>query len=140
MGTHAAVKDADVIRALFAAFACRHVEAALALFEQDCTFWPQGTAKRAGRKGPYLGHAGIRDYFADVAAIWETLEIRAHSVRAVHGGCTVFGVAAGKPLEGDAMEVPVIWVFRLQGGRVSQGKAVVTATQAAAEHAGAGTR
>ncbi len=140
MGSTAAVKDAEVIRALFAAFACRDVDAALALFEEDCSFWPQGTAKRAGRQGPYRGHGGIREYFTDVDSIWESLEIHAHSVRAVHGGCTVFGVATGKPLDGDAMEVPVIWVFRLHAGRVSQGKAVVTAAQATKEHADAESR
>lgn len=123
-GTPRAVVDGDVIRAVFAAFARRDIEAALALVDEDVEFWPQGTAQYAGRELPYRGHEGLRRYFEDVAAVWEHLEIEPRSVRAVSGGSTAFGVARGRTYSGDRVEVPVIWVFRLRAGRVLQAKAI----------------
>lgn len=116
--------DGDVIRALFAAFARRDVDAALALVAEDFEFWPQGTAQHADLELPYRGHDGVRRYFADVARVWERLEIEPRSIRAVSGGSTAFGVARGRTFSGEQVEVSVIWVFRLHAGRVVQAKAI----------------
>ena len=123
--------DGDVIRALFAAFTRRDVEAALALVDEDFEFWPQGTAQHLDRELPYRGHAGLRAYFEDVAATWEHLEIEPRSIRAVSGGSTAFGVARGRTFTGEQVEVPVIWVFRLRAGRVQHAKVIPTAAESA---------
>ena len=89
----------------------------VALVDEDFEFWPQGTAQHVERELPYRGHDGLRRYFDDVAAVWETLEIEPQSIRAVSGGCTAFGVARGRTFDGDEpIDVPVIWVFRLRAG------------------------
>ena len=123
--------DGDVIRALFAAFARRDVDAALALVDEDFEFWPQGTAQHVDRELPYRGHEGVRRYFEDVAVVWEHLEIEPRSIRAVSGGSTAFGVARGCTFSGEQVEVPVIWVFRLHAGRVVQAKAIPSGVTAA---------
>ena len=122
--------DGDVIRALFAAFTRRDVEAALALVDEDFEFWPQGTAQVLDLELPYRGHAGLRRYFDDVAAVWERLEIEPRSIRAVSGGSTAFGVARGRTFAGESLDVPVIWVFRLRAGRVVHAKAIPTGVAA----------
>ena len=56
----------QTVRALFAAFADRDVEAALALLHPDVELWAQPTAERVRRAEPYHGHDGFRAYLADV--------------------------------------------------------------------------
>jgi ketosteroid isomerase-like protein len=120
------VVDGDVIRALFAAFTRRDVNAALALVADDFEFWPQGTARRVDRELPYRGSEGLQRYFDDVALVWEHLEIEPQSISSVSGGCTAFGVAHGRTVEGEEIRASVIWVFRLRDGRVQQAKAIPT--------------
>jgi len=48
-------EDVDVVRAIYAAFAARDLEAGLAHVAPDCEIVVEGTARRAGRSGPYRG-------------------------------------------------------------------------------------
>ena len=59
--------DIEVVKAIFAAFAARDVEAVLALADPDVEFTAV-TGEDAGRTEPYRGHDGMRQYFRDVAA------------------------------------------------------------------------
>ena len=61
-------QDIDVVRAIYAAFNARDIEAALAYIAPDCELDLRGTAARIGRTEPYRGPDGLRQYFADVAA------------------------------------------------------------------------
>jgi ketosteroid isomerase-like protein len=126
------VDDAAVIRALFSAFGRRDLGAALELVAPDLEFWPQGTQKRIARDAPYIGHEGLREYFSDVEAAWEELEIEAESLRAVAGGVAVFGRVRGTPADGEPMETEAFWVFRLRDGLVVHGRAVATMAEAVA--------
>lgn len=52
-------------------------------------------------------------------------------MRTAGSGLVAFGVAIGR-LRGEAEEqrIPVIWVFRLRGGRIVYGRAAATAAEA----------
>ena len=119
----------DIIRALFDAFGDRDVDAALELVDPDVEFWPQGTAERAGRDGPYRGADGLREYFADVAAQWDELRVEPGELRVAGDGVVSFGTAIGRH-GGQELRQPVIWVWKLRGGRVVSGRVVATAAQA----------
>ena len=121
------VEPAEVVRRLFDAFARRDLDAALAVAADDVQLWPQGTAQAAGREAPYRGHDGIRAYFADVARVWESLEVQPGELRAAAGGVIAFGTARGRTIAGDDLEVPVIWVFQLRDGLVVSGRITNTA-------------
>jgi ketosteroid isomerase-like protein len=121
------VRPADVVQQLFDAFARRDLEAALALLAADVELWPQGTAQRAGRDAPYRGHDGIRQYFVDVASVWETLAVEPGELRVVAGGVVAFGNARGRGLDGSELDAPVIWVFKLQDGLVTSARVTDTA-------------
>ena len=58
--------DIEVVKATFAAFAARDLEAVLALSAPDIEFTAV-TGEHAGRTEPYRGHDGMREYFRDVA-------------------------------------------------------------------------
>jgi ketosteroid isomerase-like protein len=128
------VEQSDVVRALvralFAAFAARDVEAALRLVDPKADFWPQGTAEAAGQTEPYRGHDGLRQYFADVEEHWRELEIHPGELRVAGTGVVSFGTARGVRRDGTVMDVPVIWTFKLRQGRVIRARVVTTAAEA----------
>ena len=66
--------DIDVVKAVFAAFDERDVEAVLAHAAGEIVFSPV-TAGYAGRPGPYVGHDGLRQYFRDLAEVWDELRL-----------------------------------------------------------------
>jgi len=66
--------DIDVVKAVFAAFDERDVEGVLAHAASEIVFSPV-TADYAGRPGPYRGHDGMRQYFRDVAEVWDELRL-----------------------------------------------------------------
>ena len=111
--------DIDVVRAIYAAFAVRDLEGALDFVDPKCEIYVETTARAAGREGPYLGHDGLRQYFADVEAVWNQLVIHAEDYRVVPGAVVVMGHVEGQGEEG-AFRRAAIWTWRLSGGRAVQ--------------------
>jgi ketosteroid isomerase-like protein len=109
-------EDIDVVRAIFAAFEVRDLEGALDFVAPDCEIHVAGTARATGRKAPYIGHQGLRDYFADVEAVWQELEIHAEDFRVIPGSVIVMGHVDGR---GDAgpFRRACIWTWRISSGR-----------------------
>ena len=64
----------DVVKAMFEAFSERDVEGVLAYAHPDVEFRAV-TGDHAGRTSAYRGHDGLRQYFRDVAEIWDDLRI-----------------------------------------------------------------
>jgi len=111
-------QDIDVVRAIYAAFAVRDLEGALDFIAADCEIHVDGTARAAGRQGPYLGHDGLRRYFADVAAVWQKLEIHAEDYRVIPGSVIVMGHVEGRGYAGPFRHA-CVWTWRIQGGRAT---------------------
>jgi ketosteroid isomerase-like protein len=107
--------DVDVVRAIYAAFAARDLERALAFVAPECEIRLEGTARAAGRTEPYRGHAGMREYFADVERIWEELTIHAEDFRVVPGSVIVMGHVTGRQ-GGAPVRRAAIWTWRLRDG------------------------
>ena len=124
----------ETVREVFAAFARRDLPAILAACAPDVEFWPEGTGEQAGRSRtePYRGHAGMAEYLADVAAVWERLEVDPRDLRVAGAGVIAFGQASGRTRVGQEVEVPVIWVLKLRGGLLRFGQVVRTEAQAKA--------
>jgi len=114
-------QDIDVVRAVYAAFNARDIEAALAYIAPDCRLDLRGTAARIGRTEPYRGPEGLRQYFADVAGFWEELSIHAEDFRAIPGSVIVMGHVDGR-LGGEPVRRSAIWTWK-----VSEGKATYVA-------------
>lgn len=127
----AAMDAPGVVRELFAAFARGDPAAAAPYVHPDCRFWPQGTATAVGRSEPYVGRDGVKEFFADAARAWQTLELPATDVRSVGTGVICFGSAVGR-LRGQAetQRTPVLWVFRLRDGMIVFGRAAASAAEA----------
>jgi ketosteroid isomerase-like protein len=131
------VDDSDVIAALFQAFAERDVETAMALSDPELEFWPKVIMVLAGREGPYIGHQGIREYFEDIAKIFDRVAIEVTRMRVVEGGAAVFGVSRGTTAGGQEIEAPLMVVGRLRKGKVIYARSHATLDEAEAELGGA---
>lgn len=118
----------ETVKAMYAAFNRRDLEAALSFVHPEITFRPAGTSQLTGRE-VYRGHAGVRDYFADVARVWSGLEVAPNDFRAVAGSVVAFGGVRGDTGQAD-VEDEVVWVWRLRDGLIVSGQ--VFSTRAAA--------
>jgi ketosteroid isomerase-like protein len=108
--------DIDVVRAIYGAFAVRDIEGALDFVAPDCEIHVEGTSRAIGRKDPYIGHAGLRQYFADVESAWAELRIHAEDYRVVPGSVIVMGHVEATNERG-AFRRAAIWTWRIRDGR-----------------------
>jgi ketosteroid isomerase-like protein len=123
----------ETVLALFAAFAARDAEAAIALLHPRLEFYPQPTGELAGRREPYRGHEGFRRYLTDVDRVWESFDVEPVDFRAAGAGVICFGHATGRPRDAaETRRVPVIWVFRLREDRIVFCRVARTAAEATA--------
>jgi ketosteroid isomerase-like protein len=107
--------DLEVVRSVYAAFARRDIAGALSYLAPECELHASGTATAAGHSSPYRGHDGVREYFADVAAVWDELVLHAEDFRAVPGSVIVIGhVTASRG--GTRMRRSIVWTWRLKDG------------------------
>ena len=118
--------DDVVIRTLFATFGTRDIETALSLVDERIEFWPKIIMALAGREEPYRGHEGIRQYFADLAVIFDEVVIEVQRVRTVSGGAAVFGTTRGRPAGQGPIEVPLMVFARLEAGRVVHARSIAS--------------
>ena len=120
----------DVVRAVFAAFAERDVERALEHADPAIEF-SAVTGDHAGRTEPYRGHEGIRQYFRDVAAVWEDLRLTPGEFRQEGDTILVTGrVSARSPARVVAGSTG--WIWRLRGGKVVYARVYPSAAEAIA--------
>jgi ketosteroid isomerase-like protein len=107
--------EVDTVRAIYDAFAARDLDRALEHIDPECEIHLEGTARMAGRTEPYRGHAGMREYFADVGRLWEELSVRADDIRVVPGSVFVLGTVSGRR-EGVEIRRAAVWTWRLRDG------------------------
>lgn len=112
-------RDIDVVRAIYAAFAARDLEAAIARLAEDCELHLRGTAARIGRTEPYRGHAGMRQYFADVQRTWEDLVLYAEDFRAIPGAVIVMGHVEGR-IDGEPVRRNAVWTWKVRGDKATE--------------------
>jgi ketosteroid isomerase-like protein len=120
--------DVAVVKAVFAAFAERDVERVLDLIDPEVEFTAV-TADLAGRTEPYRGREGIREYFRDIALVWDDIRLTPREFREVGDSILVTGrVSARSPAR--IVEGSTGWVFRLRDGRVVYGRVYASAEDA----------
>jgi ketosteroid isomerase-like protein len=129
--------DVMVVKAVFAAFAERDVERVLELIDPEVEFTAM-TNDFAGRTEPYRGHEGIREYFRDVATIWEELRLTPRDYRQVGDSILVTGRVSARSAA-RIVDGSTGWLWRVRDGRVVYGRVYASAADAerAARDAGA---
>jgi ketosteroid isomerase-like protein len=121
-----------LIERLFHAFNERDVDEVLELCDPDVEFRPV-SAELARSGKPYIGHGGIQKYFADVAGLWEALEVTVHEVREASGAVLVVGRVIARDKERGVRDLPAGWVWRLREQRFVYGRVYADPRDAARE-------
>lgn len=122
-------ENVEVVRLTFEAIGRWDIDALLMLYDHEIEYLPL-TGTRV-ESGGYVGHAGVREYFDEVAEIWEELRPRADDVRTVGehvlvlGGCAVRGRGSGA--ESDS---PMAWVLTVRDGKVTRHRGYRTREEA----------
>jgi uncharacterized protein len=114
--------EIEVVRAVYAAFQRRDVEGVLPYLTPKCELHFEGTGRLLGRERPYIGHAGMREYFADVARAWDNLELHTDDFRLIPGCVIVIGHVTGRR-GGERIRRASVWTWQLQDGKVASVRA-----------------
>jgi ketosteroid isomerase-like protein len=122
--------DIEVVKAMFAAFAARDLETVLDLAHPDIEFTAV-TGEHAGRTDPYRGHAGLRQYFRDVAALWEDLRLTPRDFRSAGDLILVTGKVSARS-RGRTVTGSTGWIWQVRDGKVVYGKVYASAADAIA--------
>ncbi len=122
--------DIEVVREVFVAFAARDVERVIALVDPDVVFTAV-TGGVVGKAEPYRGHEGMREYFRDVAEVWDEIVLTPREFRQVGDAILVTGkVNARSPAR--VVSGSTGWVWRVRDGRVVYGHVYPSAADAIA--------
>ena len=124
-----------LVRRLYECFNGRDEACIIELCDEAMEFFPIVTAEAIGRDAPYSGRAGLRDYLADVAEVWEELQISPDEVEARGGALLVRGRAYARSRELGIRDVPVAWIWQVRGGRFVRGEVFPDPDQAIARFA-----
>jgi ketosteroid isomerase-like protein len=128
--------DRDVIEAVYVAFAERDVDGVIARLHPDVEFTAV-TGDQVGRTDPYRGHDGMRQYFRDVAEVWDELRIVPSEFRQSGDTILVTGrVSARSPARIVAGSTG--WIWRLRDGLVAYVRVYPSAADAMAAFEGRG--
>jgi ketosteroid isomerase-like protein len=93
----------------------------LELIAPEMEFWgPTASFAREGE--PYVGHEGMREYFADVASVWRVLEVVPHDFRDLGDRVLVFGRVYARGAGGYISDSPTQWLWRVSGGLIVWGR------------------
>ena len=122
--------DIEVVKATFAAFAARDLQAVLALSDPDIEF-ATVTGEQAGRTDPYRGHNGMRQYFRDVASVWEELHLTPREFRAEGDMILVTGKVSARS-RSRTVTGSTGWIWRVRDGKVVYVRVYASAADAIA--------
>jgi ketosteroid isomerase-like protein len=118
-GTRLSGRDGvAIVRRLLDAFNRRDAEAILELVDPGAKLVSMtGRLLRDGE--PYVGRAGLLDYFADADRLWPGLRVEVGQIQAAGDGVVVLGYVHAEPAAG-ALRLPVVWTWRLRDGLVTE--------------------
>jgi len=115
-------REHELVERLYEAFNRRDPEEIVAVCDPGMEFFPIGTAEQIGREAPYIGPEGLSEYLRDVERAWDELLITPSVVELRGGSLLVRGrvYARSRPL--GIRDVPVAWIWDLDGERFVRGE------------------
>jgi serine phosphatase RsbU (regulator of sigma subunit)/ketosteroid isomerase-like protein len=116
-GQHAVLVDR-----LYEGFNHRDPDGIVAVCDENMEFFPIVTAEAIGRAEPYVGPAGLRDYLADTAKVWEELQITPSQVEQRGDRLLVRGRVYARSRELGIRDMPVAWIWEVRDGVFIRGE------------------
>ncbi len=116
------LSDLALVKRLYECFNRRDEECIIELCDERMEFFPVVTAQAVGREAPYRGGAGLRDYLADVAQVWDELRISPSEVEVRGEFALVLGRVYARSRELGIRDVPAAWIWQVRDGQVVRGE------------------
>jgi ketosteroid isomerase-like protein len=114
--------QAALVERLYDCFNRRDESGIVELCDEEMEFFPVVTAEAVGRAAPYSGSAGLHDYLADVAKVWEELQITPSQVERRGDRLLVRGRVYARSRELGIRDVPVAWIWQVRGAHFIRGE------------------
>jgi ketosteroid isomerase-like protein len=111
-----------LVERLYECFNRRDESCIVELCDPSMEFFPVVTAEEIGRDAPYKGEAGLRDYLADVAQVWEELQISPATIEVRGDRLLVRGRVYARSRELGIRDLPVAWIWQVREGRFVRGE------------------
>jgi ketosteroid isomerase-like protein len=124
-----------LVERLYEAFNRRNPGEIVAVCGDEMEFFPAVTAEAIGRDAPYVGPDGLRDYLADVAEVWEELQITPNELQCHGDTLLVRGRVYARSRELGIRDLPVAWIWEVSHDRFTRGEVFPDPEQAAARFA-----
>ncbi|MEX2108722.1 MAG: nuclear transport factor 2 family protein [Solirubrobacterales bacterium] len=112
----------ELVERLYEAFSRRDPDDIAAICDENMEFFPIVTAEAVGRADPYVGPAGLRDYLADAARVWEELLITPSQVEQRGNRLLVRGRVYARSRELGIRDMPVAWIWEVRDGQFVRGE------------------
>ena len=130
-----------LVERLYDAFNRRDSDGIVALCDEGLEFFPIVTAEAIGRDAPYVGPDGLRAYLADVAEVWEELQITPSELQRRGDTLLIRGRVYARSRELGIRDLPVAWIWQVSEGRFVRGEVFPDPEQGAVRFAAvAGTQ
>ncbi len=113
---------ATLVERLYEAFNRRDSAEILAICDERMELFPIATAEAVGRAEPYIGPAGMHEYLADAAKVWEELLITPSQVEQREDRLLVRGRVYARSRELGIRDMPLAWIWEVRDGRVVRGE------------------
>jgi len=120
----------ELVERLFDAFNRRDAEGIDAVCHEEIEFFAAPTAEKAGRVGPYTGSAGLSQYLADVAQVWEELLATPTEIQCEGDRLLVRGRGYLRSREQGIRDMPGAWIWTVRDGRFIRGEVFVDPAEA----------
>jgi uncharacterized protein len=131
-GQAMAGEDVQVVRRVFDAFVRRDVDAAVEVMHPDVEFTAPRTQALVEKDVSYHGHDGVREYFGDVARVWEELEISLYEYHDLGGGrVLVVGRVRARGARHQLVDEPAQWAWRIEDDLIVWGRVFSDRAEAA---------
>jgi serine phosphatase RsbU (regulator of sigma subunit)/ketosteroid isomerase-like protein len=114
--------ERGLVERLFEAFNQRDLDEIVAVCDPGLGFFPVGTAQEVGRTAPYVGPEGLREYLRDVDRAWDELMISPKVIEKRGEALLVRGRAYARSRPLGIRDLPVAWVWDLDGDRFVRGE------------------
>lgn len=101
----------ELVERLYGCFNRREEDCIADLCDDEMEFFPIVTAGAVGRDAPYKGRDGLSAYLADIAEIWEELQITPSQVERRGDSLLVRGRAYARSRELGIRDVPIAWIW-----------------------------
>jgi ketosteroid isomerase-like protein len=112
--------DVEVIREAFERWNTRDIDYWIEHADREVEIWSKYAALDQGG-GPYRGHAGMREWRAEIDRNFEFHEVRADDVRSIGDKVLVLGsVRFRGRASGSEMQYPFGWVCEMRDGSLGR--------------------